>query len=432
VTPQTAAAHGRALGLLLVEPAVKHYPWGGRRFISDLLGIANPDNTPFAEAWIGTHPLGPTTVAAGQERLTLARLVEGKPAMLLGERTTLRFEGELPFLFKVLDAEGMLSIQAHPSIAQAQEGFAREDAQGIGLDAPGRNYRDRNHKPEIQVALAESWMLHGFRAVEEIEEAMGEVPEIGAAMPDFSRRLSSAGWDPQARRDVLRHLYRALMTMPQERVDSLLDPLIARLEAGPCPAKDSPDYWALAAARDFTLPGGHRDRGIFSIYLMNLLHLRPGQGTFQPPGTLHAYLQCTAIELMASSDNVLRGGLTPKHVDAGELLRTVSFDSGRPPILEGRQVSAAERVYEAPVEDFLLSRIELAGGAVCGGGASGGPECLLVIEGAARARWASGTQELPRGSAVFAPAGVPYSLEAVDAARPAIVFKAGVPLPSER
>jgi len=231
---------------------------------------------------------------------------------------------------------------------------------------------------------------------------------------------------------VMSALYRALMTMPQERVDSLLDPLLARLEAGPSPAKDSPGYWALAASRAFPLPGGHRDRGIFSIYLMNLLHLRPGQGTYQPPGTLHAYLQCTGVELMASSDNVLRGGLTPKHVEAGELLRTISFDSGRPPILEGRQVSAAEKVYEAPVEDFLLSRIGLARGVVHEGGASGGPECLLVIEGAARARAAAGILELPRGSAVLAPAGVSYRLEAADAGRPAVLFKAGVPRPPQR
>jgi mannose-6-phosphate isomerase class I len=217
------------------------------------------------------------------------------------------------------------------------------------------------------------------------------------------------------------------MTMAQDRVDRLLDPLLARLEREARQDKDSPDYWALAASRAFPLAGGHRDRGIFSIYLLNLLHLRPGQGTFQPAGTLHAYLEGVNVELMASSDNVLRGGLTPKHVDVRELLRTLSFDSGRPPILEGRLASETERVYEAPVEDFVLSKIEVAHGRVFEAGAAHGPDCLLVCDGSARAQWPSGAMEMPRGVAVFAPAGLPYSLEPGAEGASAVIFRAGVP-----
>jgi len=414
--------------LVRLTPAVQHYGWGGREFIPRLIGVANPQKKPFAELWIGAHPKGPTLAELKGVSITLADLVARSPGEALGPAAAARFAGGLPYLLKVLDAANMLSIQAHPSRNQAEEGFARENAADIPLDAPSRNYRDRNHKPEIHVALSEFWMLHGFRPLEEIEAAMETVPEIGAALPDFGRRVAGAGWDPQAGRDVLCNLYEGIMTMAQDRVDRLLDPLLVRLEREASQDKDSPDYWALAASRAFALADGHRDRGIFSIYLLNLLHLRPGQGTFQPAGTLHAYLEGVNVELMASSDNVLRGGLTPKHVDVRELLRTLSFDSSRPPILEGRQVSETERAYEAPVEDFVLSKIEVAHGRVFEAGAAHGPDCLLVCEGTACAQCPSGAMEMPRGAAVFAPAGLPYSLEPGAEGASAVIFRAGVPL----
>ena len=164
-------------------------------------------------------------------------------------------------------------------------------------------------------------------------------------MPDFSVRLARAEGATQARRDFLRDLYRVVMTMPQERVDLLLNALVERLAIGARPDKDGPDYWAVRAVETFPPVGGHRDRGIFSTYLLNLLHLRPGQGTFQPAGTLHAYLEGVTVELMANSDNVLRGGLTQKHVDVPELLRILSFDNGTPQVLDGAPAGSYERVY---------------------------------------------------------------------------------------
>ena len=152
-------------------------------------------------------------------------------------------------------------------------------------------------------------------------------------MPDFAARLSAAGHDHEKRRLLLRELYSHAMTMPQEQVDGLLNQLIARLQAKPCSDKDSADYWALRAAENFPLPDGHRDRGIFSVYLLNLVHLQPGEGTFQPAGVLHAYLEGVNVELMANSDNVLRGGLTTKHVDVPELLHILTFEGGIPTLL---------------------------------------------------------------------------------------------------
>jgi mannose-6-phosphate isomerase len=176
----------------------------------------------------------------------------------------------------------MLSIQAHPTVAQAKDGFARENAEGVPIDAGSRNYKDATHKPEIGVALTDFWMLHGFRPLEQIAETLDRTAELGPLMPAFSQRLKAAGHDHETRRGLLRELYSNVMTMPQQQVDLLLDELLVRLQEKTPTSKEGPDYWALRAAESFPLTGGHRDRGIFSVYLLNLVHLQPGQGTFQP------------------------------------------------------------------------------------------------------------------------------------------------------
>jgi mannose-6-phosphate isomerase class I len=412
--------------ILTLRGAVQHYQWGGYDSIPRIIGVENPERKPYAELWIGAHPKAPSHVEIDEASFPLDSFIARASEQVLGSATAKRFAGELPFLLKLLDARSPLSIQAHPSKHQAAEGFARENAAGIPLEDARRNYRDANHKPEIHVALSEFRMLHGFRPLEEIGESLAAIAEIGSVMPDFGERQASAGWDPEARRSVLRELYSRIMLMPQQRVDALLDPVIARLERGGSLDRDLPDYWALAASRAYPLPGGHRDRGILSIYLLNLVRLRPGEGTFQPAGTLHAYLEGLNVECMANSDNVLRGGLTPKHVDARELLATLSFDSGKPRILGGRQVSQTERVYDAPVEEFQLSRIEIVPGRAHEGTAQG-PEALIVVEGNARARWAGATRALPRGGIILVPAGLGYSIEPAEASGSAVLFKAGVP-----
>jgi mannose-6-phosphate isomerase class I len=191
------------------------------------------------------------------------------------------------------------------------------------------------------------------------------------------------------------------------------------------PASSARIIWALRAARTFPLPAGHRDRGILSIYLLNLVHLRPGQGTYQPSGTLHAYLEGADVELMANSDNVLRGGLTPKHVDVPELLATLSFRDGHPSILEGRATSETSREYETQAEEFALERIDIGPGVPYSGGRDHSADTLIVTEGAAAVVAAGRTLLLPRGGCTIVPAGVPYSVAARGAR--AVLYKAGVP-----
>ncbi len=425
---RTAIAAFRALPRAIpLAGAVQHYEWGGREFIPALIGLPNPEGRPFAELWMGTHPRGTATADIDGARISLDRLIAADPWVVLGSDDALRFTGRLPYLFKVLDVRVMASIQAHPSKAQAEEGFARENAAGIPLDAAQRSYRDENHKPEVHVVLTDFWMLHGFRPLEEISEVLGSEAELAACMPDFDqRRRAAAG--PAARAALLKELYARVMTMPQQAVNAILDPLVARLEAEDARgalSRDMPGFWALRAARTFPLPGGGRDRGIVSAYLMNLVRLKPGQGTYQPAGTLHAYLEGANVELMANSDNVLRGGLTPKHVDVNELLATLDFSDGKPAILEGRARSETGREYETPAEEFALERIEVSQGVPYSGGREHGADTLIAVEGSAAVVAAGRALTLSRGGIALVPAGVPYSVAA--RAPRAVLFKASVP-----
>jgi mannose-6-phosphate isomerase len=407
--------------VLTLHGKVQHYDWGGLDFIPTFLGIANHAERPFAELWFGAHPEAPATADVGGIGIPLDRLIAEAPDKILGPAVNQRFGGHLPYLLKVLDAGNMLSIQAHPTKSQAVEGFARENAAGIALNAAERNYRDDNHKPEMAVALTDLWMLHGFRPLEQIAELLRKIPELRSVMPDFDQRLTRPG-----REHSLRDLYCAVMTMPQERVDLLLNALAERLTATVPRDIDDPDYWAARALVSFPPVNGHRDRGIFSIYLLNLLHLRPGQATYQPAGMLHSYLEGAMVELMANSDNVLRGGLTHKHVDVPELMRILSFHSGISLVLGG-DPTGAELLYPAPFEDFALTRIQLAEEEHYSGHAQHGPDTLIVTHGAATLTASGCRTALRRGSAFFAPFGARYSLRTTDTE--AVLFKASVPCP---
>ncbi len=403
---------------------VQHYAWGGYEFIPHLLGIDNPEGKPFAELWMGAHPGAPSVLKNLRPATDLQTWISENSMTALGDQVIKKYGPRLPYLFKVLDARDMLSIQVHPSKAQAEAGFAAEERAGIPRQDPKRNYKDDNHKPEIHVALSEFWMLHGFRPLEEIADALAAIPEFENLAPQWPLYLQDVGVDPDGRRALLRTLYEQIMMMPQEEVNILFDGLLARIE----PLYDrgllkkiSPHYWAVKAARTFRLDNGDRDRGLFSIYLMNLLRLQPGQATFQAAGVPHAYLEGSNIELMANSDNVLRGGLTPKHVDAVELLKTLDFSSGPAAILEGVPVSGSEIKYPAPVADFALSCIRLERGGSHTQSKEHGPDCLLVLEGAVRLAGES----LQRGEVLFVPAGSGYSLAAD---KQSVIWRATVPL----
>ena len=412
-------------GLFKLKGVVQHYDWGGFDFIPALLGQAHPSSSPCAELWLGAHDGGASVVESPDGPVPLPEFIAAAPDQILGAGVADRFENLLPYLFKVLDARKMLSIQAHPSIAQARAGFAAEESAGVSLKASTRNYKDRNHKPEVHVALTDFWMLHGFRPLEEIAESLQSVPELQPLMPDFRERLGLAGNDTATRSALLRELYARAMTIPQAKVDSLLNPLISRLEKDSPTNKDLPDFWAVRAAREFPLPDGHRDRGIFSIYLLNLVRLQPGEATYQSAGTLHAYLEGVNVELMANSDNVLRGGLTPKNVDVTELMRVLRFDEGKVDIIHGRDAGNGETVFATPAAEFELSRIQCSKDKGYHSGTRTGPDILIVMEGQVTATADADKLQINKGEPFFASQDCSY--EITSQSEIAVVFKASVP-----
>jgi mannose-6-phosphate isomerase len=404
---------------------IQHYPWGGTSFIPELVGQANPEAKPLAELWLGAHPAASSLVEIESAQHELTRLIELAPETMLGPQNVASFGRQLPFLLKILDARHMLSIQVHPTRSQAESGFERENVQGINLDAPERNYRDPNPKPEIHVALSTFYMLHGFRPLEEIAEQLQRTAELRPLMPDFGSRLHQASNDPDLRSELLRELYQRAMQSTQPEVDRILKPLVKRLKAEQPTDPGTPEYWALQAALQYRRPRGGCDRGLFSIYLLNLVCLEPGESTFQDAGTLHAYLRGTTVELMANSDNVLRGGLTSKHIDVPELLSVVRWVEGRPQVSRGEPTPRGELRFPCPAKEFELRQLTLGSGARLELDAHAGPSCLIVLEG--RVSLQSGNSEMcaERGTSAFVPWNVSLSLTGLDSQ--STVFRAVIP-----
>jgi phosphomannomutase len=373
---------------MVISPGIQHYDWGNLEYIPALLRIDNTENKPYAELWIGAHPGQPAKAAVTDIELNLNDLISGAAEEILGKEVCEAFGRQLPFLLKVLSAGKPLSIQAHPNKVQAEEGFDRENKQGFGLKASNRNYKDDNHKPELIAALTDFYALNGFRPLDEIGQVLVETPEFRQIMPEF-----------QLTRDDVIALYTKLMTMPQEEIDTILRSLIDRLRAENERApftREQREYWVLRADEEFSKEG-HKDRGLFSIYLLNLIHLQPGEAMYLQAGELHAYLEGTGMEDMANSDNVLRGGLTPKHVDVPELLKNLSFNSGRPEILTPQPSSATEKAYQTPVREFELSEIDVTAEQSHTSGSRYTVDLLLLMEGKVTIQTQSGAIGLEQG-----------------------------------
>lgn len=333
-----------------LKGVVQHYAWGGHSFIPELIGDHNDINKPCAEYWMGAHPSAPATFHMNGELVSLDQLIKSDPAKTITEAVYNKF-GELPYLLKVLDVHDMLSIQVHPTKEEAEKGFDREEAAGISIHAPYRNYKDRNHKPEIMVALSDFWLLHGFKQKLALEATLENTPELRVLLTLFKKEGNKA-------------LYQFVMEMEQADVNTILLPLVKREIRHKHDGKLSrtePGWWAakLYEGKDLS---GDLDRGIFSIYFFNIVQINPGEAIFQHAGVPHAYLEGQNIELMANSDNVLRGGLTPKHVDVPELMKHTSFEEIVPAIMKGEPGRVGEKIYPCPVPDFGISKIELTAG----------------------------------------------------------------------
>ncbi|MVT11224.1 mannose-6-phosphate isomerase, class I [Chitinophaga tropicalis] len=399
--------------LFRLEGKVQNYAWGGFHYIPSLLGIPETGK-PSAEYWMGAHQSAPSAITVNGGASTLDQLIKANPESVLGPKVWKRF-GELPYLFKILDVKDMLSIQVHPTKAEAEKGFARENEAGIPLNASHRNYKDANHKPEIMVALSEFWLLHGFLPEDKLKEVLKTVPEFASLAPVFEKEGYFG-------------LYKTVMEMPQEEVNTFLRPLAERVlpayQAGTLKKAD-PAFWTGRAIANDPEGLNRLDRGIFSIYFFNILEVHPGEAVFQDAGIPHAYLEGQNVELMANSDNVLRGGLTPKHIDVPELLKHTRFEAVHPKILTGAAVKGGvEKIYHSPAPDFEVSRIVLQPGERYEH-TSLSTEILLVLDGSGVITGADGEGiSLGKGQAAVALFEAGYKIESQTGIT---IYKAGVP-----
>ncbi len=392
---------------LLLTPRIRRYAWGDPTFIPELLGM-EVTGQPCAEAWFGAHPTAPALAHVDGEARSLDRLIADAPEAFLGAEIQARFGG-MPYLLKLLAAARPLSIQVHPNAGQAEAGFAREELNGIPRDAPERSYRDPRHKPELLVALTDFEALSGFRSPDEIAAALDALPELSSLLPRY---------EPTP--EGLRRLLEAYFTLPDATLEPALAALLDRLRREP--DRSDAAAWALRAQEGL---GARPDRGLLFVFLLARATLAPGEAMFLSAGVPHAYLEGAGIELMASSDNVLRAGLTKKHVDPRELMRIVRFDAAsatRVRVVEQN----GEDVYAIPAPELGLSRIPLTPGTTFRAVARG-PETLLALPDDATTTVRVESDQrglaLPRGGACLVPDGVAYTLEASGDAR---VFRASV------
>lgn len=366
-----------------LEGRIQHYAWGGNTFLPTCLGQKNSDGLPYAEYWLGVHPGAPAIVHLGNcATTTLGSLVNSDKLRHLGNATFNKFKG-LPFLLKILDVKDMLSIQVHPNKPMAELGFERENQMGIPLGSPQRNYKDDNHKPEMMVALSEFWLLHGF------SNQIAHTLDTYDFLKPFNSLYKEKG---------IKGLYAHLLNLPQQEVKLVFEKhaqtIIPLYQEGKLP-KTSPDFWAARALLHLCKEGEY-DKGIFSIYLMNILHLKKGEGLFQGAGLLHAYLEGQNIELMSNSDNVLRAGLTNKYIDIPELLTQTSFEPTIPIVIPAN--TTGSQFYPSQSADFSLHRIRLS--------AQdqqqmkfAGPSIFLLLEG--EAEWQGEVFTYSKGVAAF-------------------------------
>ncbi|EPF6159260.1 mannose-6-phosphate isomerase [Citrobacter sedlakii] len=323
--------------------SVQNYAWGSKTALTELYGIANPQQQPMAELWMGAHPKSSSQVVdANGQTVSLRDVIEKHKSTLLGDAVAERF-GELPFLFKVLCAAQPLSIQVHPNKRNSETGFARENAAGIPLDAAERNYKDPNHKPELVFALTPFLAMNAFREFSEIVSLLQPVAGAHNAIAHFLE-------NPNAER--LSELFAGLLNMQGEEKSRALAILKAALE------NQQGEPWQTIRLIAEFYPD---DSGLFSPLLLNVVKLNPGEAMFLFAETPHAYLQGVALEVMANSDNVLRAGLTQKYIDIPELVANVRFDA-KPAnqLLTTPEKNGAELDFPIPVDDFAFSLHDLS------------------------------------------------------------------------
>jgi mannose-6-phosphate isomerase len=397
--------------IALLKNPVQEYAWGSRTFIPELLGEPCPSESPRAELWMGIHPKGISKVYWDSAWISLPDLIQRDPENILGKETARKFSNRLPFLFKVLSAAMPLSIQAHPNLPQARRGFAKEDRLRIPLDAPARNYRDGNHKPEILCALTPFDALKGFRKADEILALFGRVP-----IPSLEAPIRLLRKDKGVR--SLAGFFSTLLGLGAEARKRAISELMTGAES--MASSDPVFTWVIRLHQWFP-----DDMGVFAPLLMYLIHLEPAEALYIDSGELHSYLEGAGVELMANSDNVIRAGLTPKHADIPELLRILRLEENQGGIIRPQARNQSEWVYVTPAKEFVLSRLSLRKGAPYHEKGRKSLEIMICTQGNAEITDVAAAEVLhvSRGATFLIPAMVKEFAMKGDAT----FYKAGVP-----
>ncbi|MFF8315496.1 mannose-6-phosphate isomerase, class I [Streptomyces lydicus] len=362
---------------------VRPYAWGSTTALPALLGTA-PTGEPQAELWMGAHPGAPSRIDRGAGPVSLAEVIDADPEAELGPDTVRAFGPRLPFLFKVLAAGSPLSLQVHPDLTQARDGFADEERRGVPIDAAHRNYKDANHKPELIAALTPFDGLCGFRHPAQTADLLEDL-----GIDELTPYVDILRASPEEA--ALREVLTAVLSADHHALAGTVER--AAVAAEQLAGKGGPhaDAYAAYAVLAHHFPG---DPGVLAAMLLNHVQLQPGEALFLGAGIPHAYISGLGVELMANSDNVLRCGLTPKHVDVPELLRVVRFEAGDAGVLRPEEV-AGEEVYETPIDEFRLSRFVLAAAGRPRALVSRTPQILLCTAGTVLLRTA---EEDPEGT----------------------------------
>lgn len=381
----------------------RDYAWGSPTAIATLLGTP-PSGGPEAELWMGAHPDCPSVAGTPEGPVALDRLIAEHPDITLGEEAHAAFGARLPFLAKLLAAETALSLQVHPTQERAKERCADEEAAGLSRSAPNRNYKDEFHKPEMILALTPFQALCGFRPCAEAAELFrtvgSAITATGAPVPDLLGRVEMTLNSRMAAPMVVRKAFETLISGGAETTE-LVKLAAPALEASAAAGTElSPALrTVIELARQY--PG---DSGVLVSLLLNRVSLEPGDAIYLPPGNIHAYLNGLGLEVMASSDNVLRGGLTGKHVDVPELLETVDFAPSEVPVVPTRTTDLGQQVWEPPFAEFALQRVEIGVSDSPVPLVQNGPMIVLAISGSVLLDSPRGDLQLDRGGSVFVPA----------------------------
>ncbi len=391
------------LPFLRMRNSLQHYAWGSSQAIPQLLGIDNSSEQPVAECWMGAHPAAPSQLYEAAASPSAGRpfdqCIAEAPLRYLGAVSQRRFGNRLPFLFKLLSANQALSIQAHPNLSQAQAGYAREEAQGIDLHSPTRSYKDPSHKPEMVYSLTTYWAMCGFRTLSEIIKQfslppLAQHPVIG----DILQRLNSQ--DPTA----LSYFLRQLLEIKGKAREQLLEAASQLVDAHAPPVKRRElEQHDIAAARYWWVGELMRqfpnDTGALAPFYLNVIKLPPQRALFLGAGMLHAYLHGTAIEVMANSDNVLRGGLTSKHINKEELMHILDFSPQSPTWVEPQPEGTLQR-FPVAADEFELSYLQLEAAPKTLAGPPS-PKIALLLEGQAQITAEDSQVTLQRGQSLF-------------------------------